>query len=363
MSRQSEKRRSPAAVMRSRRSTSTAEPACLLALVESRRLRRSGACTARRSRAAGEARDRECLELRRARADVRLHRRGARECARGERRVHVHPCALDHGSLAPCRPRVRPRRAYAEAARARCAAPRHRQDRHPERRALEAGTADGGGAEDRPDAPGARRADHRPDRPAAGRAADRPPLPRALGRPRLPGWCLGRGHPARVADHLRLRRVPRDDHRPAVPAGPQSPRGVRRLGEGAGSQFDPNVVEVALRVLEQPAEVLGVLRLAGDRQIRLSALERVREAAERAVDPEQLLLGSALDDLPVLDDEDLVGAADGRKAVGDDDRGAALAAAGREPARSAPRSGGRCSRSPRRARGSADRRATRARSR
>jgi diguanylate cyclase (GGDEF)-like protein len=29
---------------------------------------------------------------------------------------------------------------------------------------------------------------------------------------------------------------------------------VRRLGEGAGSQFDPHVVEVALRVLEQPVE-------------------------------------------------------------------------------------------------------------
>jgi HD-GYP domain-containing protein (c-di-GMP phosphodiesterase class II) len=30
---------------------------------------------------------------------------------------------------------------------------------------------------------------------------------------------------------------------------------VRRLAEGAGSQFDPHVVEVALRVLEQlPAE-------------------------------------------------------------------------------------------------------------
>jgi HD-GYP domain-containing protein (c-di-GMP phosphodiesterase class II) len=28
---------------------------------------------------------------------------------------------------------------------------------------------------------------------------------------------------------------------------------VRRLAEGAGSQFDPHVVEVALRVLEQPA--------------------------------------------------------------------------------------------------------------
>jgi HD-GYP domain-containing protein (c-di-GMP phosphodiesterase class II) len=28
---------------------------------------------------------------------------------------------------------------------------------------------------------------------------------------------------------------------------------VRRLADGAGSQFDPHVVEVALRVLEQPA--------------------------------------------------------------------------------------------------------------
>jgi HD-GYP domain-containing protein (c-di-GMP phosphodiesterase class II) len=29
---------------------------------------------------------------------------------------------------------------------------------------------------------------------------------------------------------------------------------VRRLSEGAGSQFDPRVVEVALRVLEQQRE-------------------------------------------------------------------------------------------------------------
>ena len=84
--------------------------------------------------------------------------------------------------LAARRPGARPRRARAEAPRARRAAPRHRQDRHPERRALEAGTADRRRAEDRPDASGARRADHRPDRPAPGRAADRPPLPRALGR-------------------------------------------------------------------------------------------------------------------------------------------------------------------------------------
>ena len=44
---------------------------------------------------------------------------------------------------------------------------------------------------------------------------------------------------------------------------------VRRLAEGAGSQFDPHVVEVALRVLEQPAG-----SLAGDRELRLAALER-----------------------------------------------------------------------------------------
>ncbi len=114
---------------------------------------------------------------------------------------------------------------------------------------------------------------------------------------------------------------------------------VRRLVKGAGSQFDPNVVEVAVRVLEQPAE-----QLACDCELRLAAVERVSEAAERAVDREQLALAAALDDLAVLDDEDLVGAPHRREAVGDDDRRAALAGAGRAPARSAPPSGGRCSR-------------------
>ena len=68
---------------------------CIVALVERERLRRARAPAARRPRAPGEACDRERLELRRARADVRLHRRGARERARGERRVHVGSCALD----------------------------------------------------------------------------------------------------------------------------------------------------------------------------------------------------------------------------------------------------------------------------
>ena len=175
-------RPSRAAATRSRRSTSTAAAGCLVALVEQEDFGERELRAARRPRAAGEARDRECLELRGARADVRLHRRGARERARGERRVHVHPRALDHRSLPAGRPRARPRRAHAEAPRARRAAPRHRQDRHPERHALEAGPADRRRAAARRDASGARRADHRADRPAPGRAADRPPLPRALGR-------------------------------------------------------------------------------------------------------------------------------------------------------------------------------------
>ena len=122
----------------------------------------------------------------------------------------------------------------AEAPRARRASARHRQDRHPERRAREAGASDGGGAAARPDASGARRADHRPDRPAPARAADRPPLPRALGRPGLSGRRLRRGDPARVADHLRLRRVSRDDDRPAVPAPAQPPRGGAAARGGRG---------------------------------------------------------------------------------------------------------------------------------
>ena len=105
-----------------------------------RRARRAGGLRrARAARCSAASRTRRSsrsrtLELRGARADVRLHRRGARERARGERRVHVDACALDHRPLAARRPRARPRRARAEAPRARRAAARHRQDRHPERR-------------------------------------------------------------------------------------------------------------------------------------------------------------------------------------------------------------------------------------
>ena len=48
------------------------------------------------------------------------------------------------------------------------------------------------------------------------------------------------------------------------------------------------------------------------------ALERRREAPERAVDPDQLVVRPALDDPPVLEHDDLVRTADGREAMGDD---------------------------------------------
>ena len=60
------------------------------------RVRRPRAGAARRSRAPGEARNRERLQLRGSRAHVPLHRRGARERARGARRVHLVARALDH---------------------------------------------------------------------------------------------------------------------------------------------------------------------------------------------------------------------------------------------------------------------------
>ena len=156
------------------------------------------------------------------------------------------------------------------------------------------------GADDRPDASGARRADHRADRPPAGRAADRPPLPRALGRARLSGRRCRRGDPARVADHLRLRRVPRDDDRPAVPAGGSATArrcaGSRRA-RAASSTRTSSTSRSACSTSSARAGAArrsALLILAGRGQLRLAAVERVREAAERAVLRQQLSLAAAL---------------------------------------------------------------------
>ena len=115
----------------------------------------------------------------------------------------------------------------AQARRARRAVPRHRQDRDPRVDPHEAGPADRRGAVDDRAASRARRADPRADRPARGGAPDRPRMPRALRRAGLPGRPHGRRDPARGADHLRLRRIPRDDDRPPLPRGAPRRGGVR----------------------------------------------------------------------------------------------------------------------------------------
>ena len=221
-----------------------------------RRLRRPRARARRWPRPPGEARDRERLQLRGARAHVPLHGRGARERARGTRRVHLLPRALDHRHGPARRPGARARQRHAEAARAGRALPRHRQDRDPELGAAEARAADRRGAGADRDASGARREDHRPDRPAAGRVRDRPRLPRALGRRGLSGQKAGVEIPleARIifaCDAFHAMTTDRP-YRRALPAE----EALRRLEEAAGTQFDPQVVDVCLRVLDtEPAPV------------------------------------------------------------------------------------------------------------
>ena len=116
--------------------------------------------------------------------------RRSRTRSKGERRVHLDARTVDHRSRASRRRRAPARRARMngslQAARARRAAARHRQDRHPERDPLEARPPHRRGARGDRDASGARRADHRADRPAPGGGHDRPALPRALGRQGYP---------------------------------------------------------------------------------------------------------------------------------------------------------------------------------
>ena len=134
-------------------------------------------------------------QLRVARADVPVDRRGARERARGERRVHVLARALDHRPRAPCRRRAGSRRHALKRARAGRALPRHRQDRHPDDDPLEARTAHRRSARliethpalgERILAPIDRLEDVR---------ADRPRLSRALRRRRLPDQLAGEDIP------------------------------------------------------------------------------------------------------------------------------------------------------------------------
>ena len=224
-----------------------------------RRARRAGglrgarARAARRPRAAGEARDRQRLELRGARADVRLDRRGARQRARGERRVHVRPRALDHDlSLRVGRELGLDERAL------KCL----------ELGALLHDIGKIGIPSDVLSKPGRLTAAERTlvqTHPELGERIiapiDRLQTVRPIVRHCHERWD-GRGYPDGVAGEdipLESRIIfVCDAYHAMTTDRPYRRRlshreAVRRLAEGAGSQFDPHVVEVALRVLEHPS--------------------------------------------------------------------------------------------------------------
>ena len=120
---------------------------------------------------------------------------------------------------------------------------------------VQARTADRRGAGADRDPPRARRADPGTDRSARVRPADRPRLPRALRR----RWATRTGSRASeipleariifVCDAFHAMTTTRP-YRDALPVD----EARRRLLEAAGSQFDPAIVEVCLRVLEAPVD-------------------------------------------------------------------------------------------------------------
>jgi len=62
----------------------------------------------------------------------------------------------------------------------------------------------------------------------------------------------------------------------------------------------------------------------GEEEVGFEAVLAVVEIAVAAVEVVEGLVSSSLDDVALLDDQDLVGAADGGEAVGDDEGGASL---------------------------------------
>ena len=159
----------------------------------------SAACASSRRRAPGASSPSRTRGASRASRDVPLDGRGARERARGERRVHLVPRALDHrhgahvggelGIDAKALKRLELGALFHDIGKigipaAILAKPGPLTD---EERTVDRA------------APGAGRADPRADRAAGGGLPDRPPLPRALGRHRLSRTARRRGDPARVA--------------------------------------------------------------------------------------------------------------------------------------------------------------------
>ena len=235
----------PAPRTRSRRSASASAVGCIVAALPDgdfgeRELRLLGGLAHQAQLAIANASNYEGLEQ-----TLRLDRRGARERARGERRVHVDACALDH----------RPRAARRRRARASTSTALKRL----ELGALLHDIGKIGIPSEILSKPGRLTAEERAlieTHPELGERIiapidrlqevrdDRPPLPRALGRRRLSGRIAGDEIPLEsriifVCDAYHAMTTDRP-YRKRL----SHPEAVRRLREGAGSQFDARVVEV-----------------------------------------------------------------------------------------------------------------------
>ncbi len=216
-------------------------------------LRRGRRPAARDGRRPGRLGDALGHALRAARARVPGDRRSAGRGPRGQGLLHRHPRPVDRPLGGRDRRRARAGRGGAPRPALRRGLPRHREDRDP----------------------GGRSSTSRVRwRPTSGRSWRRhtivgeqilAPIDFLAGvltivrheherwdGTRLPRPARGRRHPDRRAHRARLRRLPRDDERPAVPSCACPPRPPpTELRAGAGTQFDPEVVDAFLAVLER----------------------------------------------------------------------------------------------------------------
>ena len=132
-------------------------------------------------------------------------------------------------------------------------AARHRQARDPGRDPQQGGAADRVRMALHAPAPADRGADPRARRRRCARSRGSSVAARALGRERLPRRHLRGRDPARGADRRGLRRLRGDDVAPsATGSALTEAEAIAELRRGAGSQFDPHVVEAVCTALGEP---------------------------------------------------------------------------------------------------------------
>ena len=135
----------------------------------------------------------------------------------------------------------------------------------------------------------------------------RPFVSRALGRSRLPRRPRRRAHPARGADHLRVRRVERDDDRPLLPPGteptPKPRRSSARAQAPSSTRRSSRRSKPSSRADLQPERLRerGVLIELRAKPGDVARAERHRPAARRPTarvrEPDETLAARRLEQL------------------------------------------------------------------